>query len=176
MDYDEIRKLIKFDESGKGDITPLFRWHIFQQIIGDIYKSFLPSNLFIDKVAGLEARGFAFAAPVAHLLKSGLVLVRKGGKIPLNTVQMKCAPDYSGQEKCLEISRDAIGKGERVLIVDDWLETGNQLKTAISLIEQLGGIVVGIAMVIDDATIEARQLVSSYKYHYLIKMPKRTVG
>ena len=93
----DYRNLIKFDENGKGDIPRLLQSGIiFGRIIEGLSQPFFLDNF--DKIAGIEARGFVFAAAMAHRLGKGLVLVRKCGKIPFNTMQLKCF-DYSGSEK-----------------------------------------------------------------------------
>jgi len=80
--------------------------------------------------------------------------------------------DYTNQKKSLEIPRDTIKKGERVLLVDDWVETGAQAKASITMIEQPGGIIVGFAVIVDDASGEAHDFLSKYRYHFLISWHK----
>ena len=101
----------------------------------------------IDKVAGLEARGFILGGAVAHQLGVGFVPVRKKGKLPGATIEQAYALEYG--EAIVEIHDDAIEAGENVLVVDDLLATGGTAEAGIRLIERLGGNVVGAAFVID---------------------------
>jgi adenine phosphoribosyltransferase len=101
----------------------------------------------IDKVAGLEARGFILGGAVAHQLSAGFVPIRKKGKLPGPTIAQAYTLEYG--EAVLEIHIDAIQPGERVLLVDDLLATGGTAEAGIRLIERLGGDIVGCAFVID---------------------------
>ncbi len=101
----------------------------------------------IDKVAGLEARGFILGGAVAHQLSVGFVPIRKKGKLPGATLEQAYILEYG--EAVMEIHDDAIQPGERVLLVDDLLATGGTAEAGIRLIEKLGGVVIGCAFVID---------------------------
>jgi len=101
----------------------------------------------IDKVAGLEARGFILGGAVAHQLSVGFVPVRKKGKLPGRVISQDYRLEYG--EAVMEIHDDAIAAGERVLVVDDLLATGGTAEAGIRLIERLGGEIVGCAFVID---------------------------
>ena len=101
----------------------------------------------IDKVAGLEARGFILGGAVAHQLSVGFVPIRKKGKLPGTTIEQAYQLEYG--EAVMEVHDDAIAAGERVLIVDDLLATGGTAEAGIKLVERLGGVVVGCAFVID---------------------------
>ncbi len=155
MNYPEF---IKFENGKKGDITPLLKdERAFSQVVEDLFNLFTAEG--IDKVVGIEAMGFIFAAPAAYLLNAGLVLVRKSGKLPGEVFR----------EGLLEISKDTIQKGERVLIIDDYIEeTGSKIKASITLVEKLGGIIVGIAVVVDNAEKEVHEFLLKYRYHFLI--------
>ena len=160
------KRFIRFGNGKKGDITPLLKnKKAFKSAITEMAKPFFGEK--IDKVVGIEARGFIFAGAIAYLLGVGLVLVRKSGSLPMAVLQEKCI-DYTGKEKILEIHKDAIKSGERVLIIDDWFETGAQAKATIKMIKKLGGIIVGLSVFIDNTTPEAREFLSEYKYHYLV--------
>ncbi len=100
----------------------------------------------IDVVAAIESRGFIFAAPVAYKLGAGFVPIRKPGKLPAATISVEYTLEYGSNT--LEIHRDAIRPGQRVLLVDDLLATGGSARAATQLIEQLGGQVVGIAFLV----------------------------
>jgi adenine phosphoribosyltransferase len=110
----------------------------------------------IDKVAGLEARGFILGGAVAHQLGKGFVPIRKKGKLPGKTVEQAYVLEYG--EAVVEIHDDAIEPGERVLVVDDLLATGGTAEAGIKLIEKLGGVVVGCAFVIDLPELGGREL------------------
>jgi adenine phosphoribosyltransferase len=101
----------------------------------------------IDLVVGMESRGFIFSAPMAYLLGAGLVPVRKLGKLPAETVTVEYALEYGSNT--LEIHRDAIQPGQRVLIVDDLLATGGTVGGTIELVERLQGEVVGLAFLVE---------------------------
>ncbi len=99
------------------------------------------------KVVGIESRGFIFAAPLADRLGAGFVPARKLGRLPAATVRAEYALEYG--TNTVEMHRDAIAPGERVLIVDDLLATGGTCRASIDLVEQLGGVVVGCAFLIE---------------------------
>ena len=101
----------------------------------------------IDKVAGLEARGFILGGAVAHQLATGFVPIRKKGKLPAATIEESYTLEYG--TATMEVHTDAIQPGERILLVDDLLATGGTAEAAIKLITRLGGVVVGCAFVID---------------------------
>jgi adenine phosphoribosyltransferase len=101
----------------------------------------------IQKVVGIESRGFILGAPVAYRLETGFVPVRKPGKLPHDTFEVKYDLEYGSDG--LSIHQDAIHKGEKVLIVDDLLATGGTCGATVQLIEKLGGVIVGIAFLIE---------------------------
>ena len=101
----------------------------------------------IDKVAGLEARGFILGGAVAHQLAKGFLPIRKKGKLPGKTIEQSYTLEYG--EATMEIHDDSIQAGDKVLLVDDLLATGGTAEAGIKLIEQLGGEVIGCAFIID---------------------------
>ncbi|MEM8745719.1 MAG: adenine phosphoribosyltransferase [Actinomycetota bacterium] len=119
--------------------------------------SAMGDDLQIDRVVGVESRGFIFAAPVALRLGAGFVPVRKAGKLPWAVVREEYELEY-GTDK-LEIHRDAIKPGERVLIVDDVLATGGTAAATIKLIETLGGVVAGLSFLIELDFLNGRERV-----------------
>ncbi|HKP53789.1 MAG TPA: phosphoribosyltransferase family protein [Chloroflexia bacterium] len=131
------------------DVTPLFSDHeAFTALIADLSRPFDASDF--DVVAGIDALGFILGTAVALRFRKGFIPIRKGGKLPVE-VDTCAFVDYTGQEKSLELRADAIKQGTRVLIVDEWIETGAQVKAAIQLIESQGGVIAGIAAInIDD--------------------------
>lgn len=111
----------------------------------------------VDKIVGMEARGFIFAAPVALALGVGFVPVRKAGKLPRAVYAVSYALEYG--EATVEVHRDAIAPGERVLLVDDVLATGGTVKATRQLVEQCGGIVVGVAVLMELSFLPGRDTV-----------------
>lgn len=101
----------------------------------------------IDIVVGMESRGFIFSAPMAYQLGAGLVPVRKLGKLPAETISVEYALEYGSNT--LEIHRDAIEAGQRVLIVDDLLATGGTVQGTIELVERLKGDIAGLAFLVE---------------------------
>jgi adenine phosphoribosyltransferase len=112
------------------------------------------------KIVGIESRGFIFAAPVAYLLDAGFVPARKLGKLPAPTVTAEYALEYGANT--VEMHRDAIDVGERVVIVDDLLATGGTTKATIQLVEHLGGQVVAIGYLVELTFLHARESLSKY--------------
>ncbi len=108
----------------------------------------------VDKVAGMEARGFILAAPVAYTLGAGFVPVRKHGKLPTATYASTYDLEYG--TATLEVQQDAFSPGDRVLLVDDVLATGGTALAAVDLVRQAGGIVVGVAVLIELEFLKAR--------------------
>jgi len=109
----------------------------------------------IDIVVGMESRGFIFSAPMAYQLDAGLVPVRKLGKLPAETLTVEYALEYGSNT--LEIHRDAIKPGQRVLIVDDLLATGGTVGGTIELVERLQGVVVGLAFLVELDFLKGRE-------------------
>ena len=115
---------------------------------------------------GIEARGFILASPVAYHFGAGFVPVRKSGKLPWESEREEYALEYGTAS--LEIHRDSISPGERVLIVDDVLATGGTARATAHLVERLGGKVVGIACLIELTFLNGRDAVRGYEFFSLI--------
>ena len=114
-------------------------------------------NAGVRKVAGIEARGFVLATAVALQLGTGFVAVRKPGSVhPGPKVERRGSLDWRGHETVLRVQRHAIAPGDRVLVVDDWAETGSKALTTRQLIEQCGGRYVGLSLLVDQLTDELR--------------------
>ena len=109
----------------------------------------------IDKIVGIESRGFMFAAPLAYALGIGFIPVRKPGKLPGKTTGHDYALEY-GTDR-IEIHDDAITSGERVLIIDDLLATGGTAEAAVTLVQKMGGSIVECAFLVDLPDIGGRQ-------------------
>jgi adenine phosphoribosyltransferase len=109
-------------------------------------------------VAGIEARGFVLAPCVALELDAGFVAVRKPGTIhPGTKVELTAPPDWRGLETTLRLQRHVIATGDRVLIVDDWAETGSKALTARQLIEHCGGLYAGLSLLVDQLPADVRE-------------------
>lgn len=120
-----------------------------------------------DMVVGPESRGFIFATPLAYLLGTGFVPVRKPGKLPAETVSYEYKLEY-GKDK-LEIHKDSIKPGQKVLIVDDLLATGGTMYAAAKLVEKLGGEVAGLGFLIELTELKGREKLKGYKVESLIQ-------
>ena len=120
-----------------------------------------------DKVVGVEARGFIFGAAVAHKIGAGFVPVRKKGKLPFKTISTNYQLEYGADT--LEIHQDAIGAGEKVLIIDDLLATGGTVEAVIQLVKQLGGKVAGIGFVIELIDLKGKDKFKEYSTYSLVK-------
>jgi adenine phosphoribosyltransferase len=118
-----------------------------------------------DAVVGVEARGFLLAAAVAYDAGVGVVPVRKVGKLPRQSLRADYALEYG--TATLELHADAITPGQRVLVVDDVLATGGTLEAAISLVEQAGGVVAAVAVVVELAALGGRQRIAPHAVHSL---------
>lgn len=114
----------------------------------------------IDLVVGPEARGFIIGCPVAYALEVGFAPVRKEGKLPRETVKVEYGLEYG--KDILTMHKDAIKPGQRVLITDDLLATGGTIEASIKLVESLGGIVAGIAFLIELSELEGRKKLDGY--------------
>ncbi|KLV22355.1 adenine phosphoribosyltransferase [Niallia circulans] len=114
----------------------------------------------IDLVVGPEARGFIIGCPVAYSLGVGFAPVRKEGKLPRETIKVEYGLEYG--KDVLTIHKDAIKPGQRVLITDDLLATGGTIEATIKLVEELGGIVAGIAFLIELSYLEGRKNLDGY--------------
>ncbi|HXU46277.1 MAG TPA: adenine phosphoribosyltransferase [Thermoanaerobaculia bacterium] len=121
----------------------------------------------VDKVIGMESRGFMFGPIVAYNLNAGFVPVRKPGKLPAKAISQSYDLEY-GQDT-LQMHEDAIEPGERVLIVDDLIATGGTAKAAAQLVEQRGGHVVGLGFVIELMFLDGRKRVAGYEVLSLIR-------
>jgi adenine phosphoribosyltransferase len=171
-DIERLRALIRDvpDFPQKGivfkDITPLLAdANGFSSVIDTTVVHFGRGN--VDKVVGIEARGFILASPVAYHFCAGFVPVRKAGKLPWQVESEEYALEYG--TATLELHNDAIVPGERALIVDDVLATGGTARAAARLVERLGGKVVGIATVIELGFLDGRKAIEGYEFFSLLK-------
>ncbi len=165
---DYIRDIPNFPKPGIifKDITPLLAdAAAIQQCANDLYDIVEDKN--IDKVVGIEARGFFFGTLLAEKLNAGFVPVRKPNKLPYKTVSEGYALEYGTD--ALEIHVDAITKGERVLIHDDVLATGGTANAVCNLIERLGGEIVQCNFLIELEFLKGKDKISKYPVASLLK-------
>jgi adenine phosphoribosyltransferase len=128
------------------DITTLLKDPVgFQLTIDDLLRRY--KNAKIDKIAGIESRGFILGAPLAYALGKGFIPIRKKGKLPAETIGHDYDLEY-GTDR-IEIHTDAIAKGEKILLVDDLIATGGTAEAACKLIEKMGGKIVECCFIID---------------------------
>ncbi|MBI2864539.1 MAG: adenine phosphoribosyltransferase [Chloroflexi bacterium] len=164
---DKIRDIPDFPKEGIifKDITTLLKdGEALKIVIDNLTEKF--SSKKVDKVVCMESRGFIFGAPLAYNLGAGFVPVRKLGKLPAETISVEYTLEYG--TNTLEMHKDAIQPGERVLVVDDLLATGGTVNATINLVEQLGGNVVGIAFLIELTFLDGRNSLKDYEVVSLI--------
>jgi adenine phosphoribosyltransferase len=120
----------------------------------------------VDVVVGMESRGFIFAAPLAYRLNAGFVPVRKLGKLPAETIEVEYDLEYG--TATLEIHRDAIQPGQKVLLVDDLLATGGTVLGTIELVRQLGGEIAGLSFMVELSALRGREKLGDFTIHTLL--------
>lgn len=142
------------------DITPLLGHpEVFSEVIDEL--AIAVSGYQIDKVAGIESRGFIFGTPLALKLGVGFIPIRKPGKLPADTIREEYTLEYG--TNAIEMHSDALKPGDRVLVVDDLLATGGTACAAAKLIERGGGKVAAMAFVIELAFLEGRKKLEGYE-------------
>ncbi len=162
-----IRNIPDFPQKGIlfRDITPLLAdGDAFKFAVKELANHFKGKG--IQKVAGVEARGFIIGAPVAAELGVGFVPIRKPGKLPFETVRKEYQLEYG--MSILEVHKDAVKKGEKVLMIDDLLATGGTAKAASELIESLGGEIAGWGFVIVLKSLKGEEKLKNYELFSLI--------
>jgi adenine phosphoribosyltransferase len=146
------------------DLTPVLADPAaFASIVDGIADAFVGHR--VDRVLGIEARGFLVAAPVAYRLGAGLALVRKPGKLPWTVEHEAYTLEYGADR--LEIHADALGAGDRVLIIDDVLATGGTAAAAVRLVERLGAEVVGLGFILELGFLDGRVKLGEHHVHVL---------
>lgn len=147
MEYADYEARLGTDTTGRYDVTPLFAdSELFSELVADLLA---PVDLdAVTHVTGIEALGFAIGGHVAARADLGFVPVRKGGKLPYPDDELlrRTVTDYSGAEKTLELNPEMFGDGDRVLLVDDWIETGAQMRAAAALVEAAGATVEAVSV------------------------------
>lgn len=148
------------------DVTTLLRDREgFSAAIESMAAPFTASN--VDLVVGIESRGFILGSAIADRLRTGFVPVRKLGKLPAQTIRASYALEYGTDS--LEMHRDAITAGQRVLIVDDLLATGGTASAAVQLVKQLGGDIVGLSLLVELADLNGRARLAGQNIHVVLK-------
>jgi adenine phosphoribosyltransferase len=172
VDVDELRRMIRDvpDFPVRGilfrDITTLLKDPAGFKASVDMLAEHL-QHCNAQKVVAIESRGFIFGAPLAYLLGAGFIPARKLGKLPAATVSAEYALEYGTNS--VEMHRDAISPGERVIIVDDLLATGGTTRATIQLVQHLGGQVVALAYLIELSFLKAREQFDKYEIVTLIQ-------
>ncbi|GGK87139.1 adenine phosphoribosyltransferase [Sphaerisporangium melleum] len=161
---DRIRDVPDYPRPGVmfKDITPLLGDHLAFSSAIDA----LADGLAVDKVVGIEARGFILAAPVAYRSGAGFVPVRKKGKLPAEALEASYDLEYGSA--VIEVHRDAFTPGERVLIVDDVLATGGTARAAVELVGRAGAQVVGVSVLMELAFLKGRERLADVDVRALV--------
>lgn len=165
---DYIRDIPDFPVEGIlfRDITPLLRdARALAAAVDEMAAPWLGQD--VDLVASMEARGFIFGTAVAIRLNAGFVPVRKPGKLPYETDEIEYTLEYRADT--LQIHRDAVMAGQKVLVVDDLIATGGTAAGVVKLVENLGGQVLGAQFLIELADLGGRELLGGYDVHSVIK-------
>ncbi|ASI14265.1 adenine phosphoribosyltransferase [Candidatus Mancarchaeum acidiphilum] len=172
MDAEELKNYIRnvpdFPKSGImfKDITPLLKdkyaFSASIKLLADHIR-----NLDYDYIAGIDSRGFIISAALANELNSGLLLIRKKGKLPYHTVSIDYQLEYGSDS--LEMHEDSIKKGDKVIIVDDLLATGGTSGAAAKLIEKLGGQVSELTFMIELSDLKGKDKLKDYPIYSLLK-------
>jgi len=148
------------------DITTLIRdGEALQETIDTMVEHYRDTPL--DAIAAIEARGWIFGSPLAYELGAGFVPIRKPSKLPAEKIAVSYSLEYGSNT--LEMHADALEPGTRVLIVDDLLATGGSAQAAIQLVEKLGGVVVGLAFLIELVDLKGRDKLQGYDVYSMIQ-------
>lgn len=164
----KIREIPDWPKKGVNfkDITPLLQdKSLFCKMIDVLISPYLKKK--VDKVVGIDARGFILASAAAYKLKTGLAIVRKKGKLPLKTVSEDYSLEYA--TNTLEMHQDSILPGEKVLLIDDVLATGGTMKATVNLVKKLKGKIIGIEFLIELMYLEGRKNLKGQKIRSLLK-------
>lgn len=147
----------------RSDVTPIFAHPAaFARLIDDLAQPFATAR--VAQVAGLDALGFVVGTALALRLGAGFIPIRKGGKLPVDA-DSETATDYTGAVKTLELRRAPFAPGTRVLLADEWIETGAQARAALALLERAGAEIVGLAAIGFRRNDRTASLWSRYRCH-----------
>ncbi len=165
---DYVRSIPDFPEEGIifRDITSVLQdadgLHLAIDSMQDLLK-----NVDFDVIVGAESRGFVFGAPIAYNMHKPFVLIRKKGKLPCETVSQKYDLEYGSAE--IEMHKDSIKPGQKVVLVDDLIATGGTIEAAAELVESLGGVVVKIIFLMELAGLKGRERLKKYNVDSVIR-------
>jgi len=162
-----IREIPDFPKKGIlfRDITTLLKdEEAFGKVVDKLTAYYEDEG--VEKVVGIESRGFIFGAPLAYTLGAGFIPVRKPGKLPSDIYEAKYELEYGTDT--LTVHQDAITPGQRVLVVDDLLATGGTMAATLDLLKKLGAVVVGVVFLIELADLRGRDKLAGYQVHSLI--------
>jgi adenine phosphoribosyltransferase len=163
-----VRDIPDFPQKGVmfRDITVILKTpEVFKHAIDSIVEKYRKEK--IDKIVSIEARGYIFGGAIAYNMGCGMVPVRKLGKLPAETVRMQYDLEYG--TNTIEIHKDGIKKGERILVFDDVLATGGTMLAACKLVEMLGGTIVGCAFLINLTYLPGSQTLKDYRVFSLVE-------
>ncbi|NLJ84709.1 MAG: adenine phosphoribosyltransferase [Halanaerobiaceae bacterium] len=163
-----IRDIPDFPKEGIifKDITPLLKdAEAFNEAIDRIIEQYRDTEF--DYIVGIEARGFLIGAPMAIKMGKGFIPIRKPGKLPAEIISKDYDLEYGSNK--IEIHRDAISPGDKVLIIDDLLATGGTIAAAVELVEELGGQVTGIGFLYELSELNGRELLEGHNVFSLMK-------
>ncbi len=163
-----IRTIPHFPKKGImfRDITTLLKdADAFKETIDALVERY--RNQSLDLVAGIESRGFIIAGAIAYLLGKGFIPIRKPGKLPAETFRVEYELEYG--KDAVEMHKDSVFKGARVLVVDDLLATGGTMKAACDLVERAGGTVVECAFIVDLPDLKGRKKLQNYQIFTLVE-------
>jgi len=166
MDYEYYDNYINKETRVRRDITPIFEHpKVFSNLLEDLFEPFKDSD--INKIIGLDALGFIIGSALSQKHQISFVPIRKGGKLPSDEIIKSTFVDYTSTTKSFEINTNSINKKDRILIVDDCIETGAQMISAIKLIEKLEGTIVGISVICSYKNSKTRELFDKYNCNTL---------
>ncbi len=165
---DKIAEYPNFPKKGIlfRDFSPILKDPSALSEIADEFSKYFHTK-DIDVFAGIESRGFILACILASRYKKGMVMIRKAGKLPGKTVKLSYTIEYG--KDTIEIQKDIIEKGQKVLICDDLLATGGTAKAAAKLIEKVGGEITGFAFIIELTELDGMKGISNYNCKSLVK-------
>jgi adenine phosphoribosyltransferase len=170
--YDAVREVPDFPSAGIvfRDLTPIFLDPVlFRQAVRRM--SGPARELNVDKVLGIEAGGFILGGPLSAELKAGFLPARKAGKLPHDTHQVPYGPAHGSD--AIEVHQDAVEPGERVIIVDDVLATGGTARAAVRAVEEAGGEVVGVSVLLELLELDGRSMLDPVPLWSVLTYPRK---
>lgn len=170
IDIQKLTRIVPdFPKPGIGffDITTVLKdGPAFGQVIDSFYEVYRERD--IDKIVGIEARGFVYASALAYKMKKGLILVRKPGKLPSEVLHHEYELEYGTDS--VEMHKDAVEHDEKVLVIDDLLATGGTAEATCKLVEQAGGIVAGVGFMIELCFLNGRNKLKNHDIYSMLQI------